>query len=68
MQYILFYIKNLRFMNIYAVYNRCIQLENPEKASHTLHLACLLIPPPALAALCYLLQVVNGKRDDMNHV
>ena len=55
-------------MNIYVVYNRCIQLENPEKASHTLHLACLLIPPPALAALCYLLQVVNGKRDDMNHV
>lgn len=32
-------------------------MESPEKASQTLHLTCLLIPPSALATLCYLLQV-----------
>lgn len=35
---------------------RCIQLEDSEKVSYVVHLACLLIPPLSLATLCYLLQ------------
>ncbi|KZR99536.1 Uncharacterized protein APZ42_004555, partial [Daphnia magna] len=35
---------------------RCVQMESLEKASQMLHLTCLLIPQPALATLCYLLQ------------
>ncbi len=37
---------------------RAIQLETPEKVARALHLICLLIPPSALATLCYLLQVL----------
>lgn len=35
---------------------KCVQMESLEKASQMLHLTCLLIPQPALATLCYLLQ------------